>query len=93
MHLPSHNPWINVKLNHKILNYIYFILFYFLNSKIYLKYKFCAMVASHPNLQWQLLTNMLLKKEFFGKGVRCEPFYHGLTQSGFAYEGSDWIAT
>lgn len=51
------------------------------------------MVASHPNLQWQLLTNMLLKKEFFGKGVGCEPFYHGLTQSGFAYEGSDWIAT
>jgi hypothetical protein len=61
---------------------------------MYLKYKFCAMVASHPNLQWQLLTNMLLKKEFFfEKGVGCELFYHGLTQSGFAYEGVDWIAT
>jgi hypothetical protein len=34
-----------------------------------------------------------LKKEFFfGKGVGCELFYHGLTQSGFAYEGVDWIA-
>ncbi len=51
------------------------------------------MVANHPNLQWQLLTNMLLKKEFCEKGVGCEPFYYGLTQSGFAYEGVDWIAT
>jgi hypothetical protein len=32
---------------------------------MHLKYKFCAMVARHPNMQWQLLTNMLLKKEFF----------------------------
>jgi hypothetical protein len=27
----------------------------------------------------------------FEKGVGCEPFYHGLTQSGVPYEGVDWI--
>jgi hypothetical protein len=61
---------------------------------MHLKYKFCAMVASHPNLQWQLLTNMLLKKElFFKKELGVSHFSMDLPKVALAYEGVDWIAT
>jgi len=52
------------------------------------------MVARHPNLQWQLLTNMLLKKELFlKKELGVSHFSMDLPKVALAYEGVDWIAT
>ncbi len=86
-HLPSHNPWINVKLNHNILNNKYI---FFKTQKIIWNINFVQWLQTTPICNGNSLPIcfwVLWERSWVWTIL---PW---LTQSGFAYEGVDWIAT